>query len=376
MGVNLFAKKSPGERIHPQLPTIAVEPTVGGLWIDCLVPVKSVLSSLCSYFDQCHPFTVETVPTGRRAPVGANSLAKKSPGELVHPQLLTITVEPTVSGLWIYFCMPATALLSSLCSDIEQCHLFAVETAPTGRRAPVGVNLFAKKSPGERIHPQLPTIAVEPTVGCLWINRLAPVTAVLSGLCSDFDQCRLFAVETAPTGRRAPVGANSFVKKSPGERIHPQLPTIAVEPTVGGLWIDCLVPVKSVLSSLCSYFDQYRPFTVETVPTGRRAPVGANSFAKKSPGERIHSQLPTMSVEPTVSGLWIDCCAPVATVLSRLCSAFDRFQSSSPGRNSPRARPWRCIFSLRVRRGSCSSSITALMSPLLRARAWRRHWAS
>ena len=318
VGANLFAKKSPGERIHPQLPTIAVEPTVGGLWIDCLVPVKSVLSSLCSYFDQCHPFTVETVPTGRRAPVGANSLAKKSPGELVHPQLLTIAVEPTVSGLWIDRLGPVTAMLSSLCSDFDQCRPFAVETAPTGRQAPVRANLFAKKSPGERIHPQLPTMSVEPTVGCLWIKRLEPVTAVLSELCSDFDQCRLFAVETFHTGSRAPVGANLFAKKSPGERIHPQLLTIAVEPTVGGLWIDRLGPVIALLSSLCSDIDQCRLFAVETAPTGRRAPVGANSFAKKSPGERIHSQLPTMSVESTVSGLWIVFCMPVATVLSGL----------------------------------------------------------
>ena len=376
MGVNSLAKKSPGERIHPQLPTIAVEPTVGCLWINRLAPVKAVLSGLCSDFDQCRLFAVETAPTGRRAPVGVNLFAKKSPGERIHPQLPTIAVEPTVGGLWIDCLVPVKSVLSSLCSYFDQCHPFTVETVPTGRRAPVGANSLAKKSPGELVHPQLLTITVEPTVSGLWIYFCMPATALLSSLCSDIEQCYLFAVETAPTGRQAPVGANLLAKKSPGERIHPQLPTIAVEPTVGGLWIDCLVPVKSVLSSLCSYFDQCHPFTVETVPTGRRAPVGANSFAKKSPGERIHSQLPTMSVEPTVSGLWIDCCAPVATVLSRLCSAFDRFQSSSPGRNSPRARPWRCIFSLRVRRGSCSSSITALMSPLLRARAWRRHWAS
>ncbi len=269
-----------------------------------------------------------------------------------------------------------TAGLVSLCSDFDQCRPFAVETVPTGRRAPVGTNSFAKKSPGERISPQLPTIAVEPTVGGLWIDRLVPMTAGLVSLCSDFDQCRPFAVETAPTGRRAPVGTNSSAKKSPGERISPQLPTIVVEPTVGLLWIDCLGPVTALLSSLCSDFDQCRLFAVQNAPTGSRAPVGSNSFAKKSPGERIHPQLPTIAVEPTVSGLWIVFCAPVATALSGLCSAFDRLQSSSPGRNSPRARPWRCIFSLRVRRGSCSSAITALMSPLQRARAWRRHWAS
>ena len=269
-----------------------------------------------------------------------------------------------------------TAGLVSLCSDFDQCRPFAVETVPTGRRAPVGVNLFAKKSPGERIHPQLPTIAVEPTVGGLWIDCLVPVKSVLSSLCSYFDQCHPFTVETVPTGRRAPVGANLLAKKSPGELVHPQLLTITVEPTVSGLWIYFCMPATALLSSLCSDIEQCHLFAVETAPTGRQAPVGANLFAKKSPGEQIYPQFPTMSVEPTVSGLWIVSCAPVATALSGLCSAFDRLQSSSPGRNSPRARPWRCIFSLRVRRGSCSSAITALMSPLQRARAWRRHWAS